>query len=88
MVLVCGSNCSQSECLELTDREASVFKMICGSEKPVSFTLLKRYSNLHQELVSRIIKRLVRHSVVKKTNSGYACDCRFTGDLAANADIS
>lgn len=88
MVLVCGSNCGQSDCLELTDREASVFKMICSSEKPISFSLLKRSSNLHQELVSRIIKRLIRHSVVRKTHSGYACDCRFTYELAANADIS
>lgn len=88
MALVCGSDCSHSDCVELTDREMSIFKLICDSEDSVSFSLLKRSSNLHQELVSRIIKRLVRHSVVKKTDSGYACGCRFTDELAANADIS
>ena len=79
MELVCGLDCARNDCVELTDREISVCRLICTSREPIPFSLLKRASNLHQELVSRIIKRLVTHHVVTKTASGYACDCRFAG---------
>jgi DNA-binding HxlR family transcriptional regulator len=72
MVLVCSSdNRDLGQCVELTDREFSVCNIICGSRGPVSFSQLKRYTELHQEILSRIVRRLVIHGVVKKEEGRY-----------------
>lgn len=76
MVQVCGSpSCAPGECVDLTEREFAVCAIICGSETPVSFTNLKQSSDLHQELVSRIVKRLQVHGLVRKVDGKYSGRC-------------
>ena len=72
MVLVCSSgNRDLEQCVELTDREFSVCNFICASRGPVSFSELKDSTELHQEILSRIVRRLVIHGVVKKEEGRY-----------------
>jgi len=72
MVLVCSSeNLDLGQCVELTDREFSVCSFICDSRGPVSFSQLKRSTDLHQEILSRIVRRLVIYGVVKKEEGRY-----------------
>jgi predicted transcriptional regulator len=71
LVLVCCSgSCERCQCIELTERESSVCSVICDSRQPVSFSELKRSTDFHQEILSRIIRRLMVHGVVKKLESG------------------
>jgi hypothetical protein len=72
MVLVCSSdNRDLGQCVELTDREFSVCNFICDSPAPVSFSQLRRSTELHQEILSRIVRRLVIHGVVAKEEGRY-----------------
>ena len=71
MVLVCCSgNRDRSQCVELTERESSVCRRICRSQEPVSFSQLRRSTRLHQEILSRICRRLVVHGLVRKVEDG------------------
>jgi DNA-binding HxlR family transcriptional regulator len=72
MVLVCRSgNRDLDQCVELTDREFSVYDFICASQEPMSFSQLMKSTTLHQEILSRIVQRLVVYGVVKKEEGGY-----------------
>ena len=72
MALVCRrDNRDLGQCVELTDREFSVCNLICDSQRPVSFSELKKSTELHQEILSRIVRRLVVHGVVKKEEGRY-----------------
>ncbi len=74
--MVCRSgDCVESDCVQLTERESSVCNVICSSEQPVSFGQLKDSTNLHQEILSRIIHRLVIHGVVRKADGRYKGEC-------------
>jgi DNA-binding HxlR family transcriptional regulator len=76
MQQVCAShNCDADECVELTSREFSVCDVICSSSQPVSFTQLKASTRLHQEIVSRIVRRLVIHGLVSKAGGKYTGNC-------------
>lgn len=44
---------------------------ICASTEPVAFSTLKRTLGYHQEVVSRILKRLVNHGAVEKVRGKY-----------------
>ena len=57
-------------CVELTEREYSVCHLICVRADPVSFTELRRTFDYHQEILSRILRRLTIHNVIEKTNDG------------------
>ncbi|MDG6915035.1 MAG: MarR family transcriptional regulator [Nitrososphaerota archaeon] len=73
---VCASpDCDPGECVELTEREFALCRIICSSDAPVSFTQLKQSTNLHQELVSRIVKRLQVHGLVSKVEGRYSGRC-------------
>ncbi|HYB76537.1 MAG TPA: helix-turn-helix domain-containing protein [Nitrososphaerales archaeon] len=58
----------------MTEREAAVCFAICSSE-PVTFSALKEKLGLHQEVVSRILRRLLNYGEIEKTKSGYSCRC-------------
>jgi DNA-binding HxlR family transcriptional regulator len=74
--LVCTSeNCDSNECVELTSRESSICDAICGSPEPISFTQLKESMDLHQEIVSRVVRRLTIHGLVRKVNGKYKGEC-------------
>ena len=77
MALVCLSDscADNADCVQLTDREFSVCKVICDSAGPVSFVKLKEATGLHQEIVSRILHRLMIHGLVEKTDGKYNCEC-------------
>jgi DNA-binding HxlR family transcriptional regulator len=78
MQCVCPTDkCSPDDRVELTERELSVCTMISTSSEPVAFTVLKRSSDLHQEILSRVVRRLVIHGLVQKVDGKYQgnCDC-------------
>jgi predicted transcriptional regulator len=75
--LVCGRGpCAKEDCVELTERESSVCKAICGAPQPVSFGELKASTSLHQEILSRVVRRLIIHGLVEKETDGrYKGEC-------------
>jgi len=76
MPLVCAAgNCDTSECVELTNRESLVCSIVCQSQEPVSFTRLKEATDFHQEVLSRIVRRLAVHGLVKKVDGKYLGEC-------------
>jgi len=44
---------------------------ICASEEPVRFSTVKETLGYHQEVVSRILKRLVNYGAVEKVRGRY-----------------
>jgi DNA-binding HxlR family transcriptional regulator len=66
----CSDDLDRSQCVELTEREYSVCDMICRAKEPISFSQLKRSTELHQEILSRIIRRLTVYGVVNKAENG------------------
>ena len=76
MEIVCSTrNCDSDECVELTSRELSVCNVICDSQEPISFTKVKESTNLHQEIVSRVVRRLAIHGLVTKVDGKYKGEC-------------
>jgi DNA-binding MarR family transcriptional regulator len=69
----CSEWCGDTDCIQLTEREALVCDFVCSHEV-VSFSVLRRATDLHQEVLSRIIKRLVRYGQIRKVGSGYSCN--------------
>jgi DNA-binding HxlR family transcriptional regulator len=45
--------------------------MICTSPQPLGFSTLKRASGFHQEVLSRILRRLVNYGAVRKAEGRY-----------------
>ena len=62
---------SSSECLQLTEREARVCVAVCNSPEPVTFSALKTTLGYHQEVVSRILRRLMNHGAIEKVKGRY-----------------
>ncbi len=76
MVTACPSEaCGRCDCVDLTERESMVCHFIRDSAEPVTFSELKRESSLHQELVSRIVHRLVKYGLAEKVEGGYRSLC-------------
>jgi len=44
---------------------------ICKSKEPVTFSALKNSLGYHQEVVSRILRRLVNHRAIEKVRGRY-----------------
>ena len=63
--------CDGPDCLQLTERETRVCMEICDSEDPVTFSALKTRLGYHQEVISRILKRLVNHGAIEKFRGKY-----------------
>ena len=63
--------CGEPDCLQLTEREAQVCIAVCTSAEPVAFSTLKRSLGFHQEVVSRILRRLVNHGAIEKVRGRY-----------------
>ena len=63
--------CASPDCLQLTEREAQVCMAICKSKEPVTFSALKNSLGYHQEVVSRILRRLVNHRAIEKVRGRY-----------------
>jgi len=63
--------CENPDCLQLTEREAAVCSTICLSDEPVAFSTIRRTLGYHQEVVSRILKRLLHHGAIEKVRGRY-----------------
>ena len=63
--------CDSPDCLQLTEREAQVCVTICSSAEPLGFSAVKSKLGYHQEVVSRILRRLVIYGVVEKFRGKY-----------------
>lgn len=61
----------ESDCLQLTEREASVCSAICASVEPIGFAAIRTKLGYHQEVMSRILRRLVRYGAVEKEGGRY-----------------
>jgi DNA-binding HxlR family transcriptional regulator len=77
MAIACCSpgGCANDDCVQLTDREASVCVAICTSSEPISFSQLRMAVDLHQEILSRIVRRLTIHGLVAKVGGRYQGNC-------------
>ena len=49
--------------------------IVCKSQDPVSFTQLKQTTGLHQEILSRIVRRLSVYGLVRKVDGKYEGEC-------------
>ena len=67
----CSAPCQNTDCLQLTERELRVCEAVCGSAEPLGFSAVKRSVGLHQELVSRILRRLTTHGAIEKVHGKY-----------------
>ena len=65
------SMCASPDCLQLTEREVRVCEAVCGSPEPVSFSTIKGTLGLHQEVVSRILRRLANYRAIEKVKGKY-----------------
>ena len=63
--------CESSDCLQLTEREALVCMTVCSSDEPISFSAIKSALGYHQEVVSRILKRLVNYQAIERFRGRY-----------------
>ena len=68
--------CGDPDCLQLTERESQVCISICGSPEPVAFSALKNKLGYHQEVMSRILRRLVNYGAVEKIRGKYRRACQ------------
>jgi len=70
-VTCCIAPCLSDDCLQLTKREMQVCEAVCTSPEPVGFSEVKRSVGLHQELVSRILRRLTTYGAIEKVQGKY-----------------
>ncbi|MDG6983540.1 MAG: hypothetical protein JRN28_03200 [Nitrososphaerota archaeon] len=63
--------CNSPGCLQLTERETQVCATICSSPEPVAFSAIKEAVGFHQEVVSRILRRLLNYRAVEKVEGKY-----------------
>jgi predicted transcriptional regulator len=65
------SLCNSPDCLQLTERENQVCETICASPEPVAFSTLREKLGYHQEVVSRILRRLLNYRAIEKVKGKY-----------------
>lgn len=44
---------------------------VCSSKEPVAFSIVKKSVGYHQEVVSRILRRLVNYGAIEKVRGKY-----------------
>ncbi len=71
MTSCCTTGSCGSDCLQLTDREAFVCSTICESGEPLSFSAIRGAAGYHQEVLTRILKRLLNYGEIEKTDGRY-----------------
>ena len=64
-------DCDSGDCLQLTPREEVVCSTVCESGAPLSFSTIKEWSGLHQEVLSRILHRLSVYGALEKVDGRY-----------------
>ncbi|MEM3267427.1 MAG: hypothetical protein QXR69_01915 [Conexivisphaerales archaeon] len=61
------------ECVDLTEREYLILKVVCAEKEGVSFSSIKRQTSFHQEVLSRALKRLLIYGVIERSEGRYLC---------------
>ena len=64
-------DCDSGDCLQLTPREEVICSTVCESGTPLSFSKIKERSGLHQEVLSRILRRLSVYGALEKVDGNY-----------------
>ena len=64
-------DCDSGDCLQLTPREEVVCGTVCESGALLSFSTIKERSGLHQEVLSRILRRLSVYGALEKVDGKY-----------------
>jgi len=67
----CPTQRADADCLQLTDRELLVCETVCRSPEPLGFSQVRRSVGLHQEILSRILKRLTIHGALERKEGKY-----------------
>lgn len=68
-------NCRHDWALNLNARDVKVCEIICNSGSPVGFNEIRRRTGIHQEVLSRILRRLVFSGNIEKVKSKYDRCC-------------
>ena len=74
-ILLNDKACESDGCLKLSEREMTVCQIVCSSNGPIAFGRLKETSQLHQEKLSRVLKRLAFYGCIYKVHSGWQSAC-------------
>ncbi|TLY05811.1 MAG: hypothetical protein E6K95_00935 [Thaumarchaeota archaeon] len=64
-------DCDSGDCLQLTPREEVICGTVCESGTPLSFSKIRERSGLHQEVLSRILRRLSVYGALEKVDGNY-----------------
>jgi len=64
-------DCDSGDCLQLTPREEVICTTVCESGTPLSFSKIRERSGLHQEVLSRILRRLSVYGALEKVDGNY-----------------
>ena len=71
--------CDDGPCIDwkqnLNHRDVVVCEIVCSSTKPLGFNEIKRLTGLHQEVLSRILRRLQISGNIGKVSSKYDRCC-------------
>jgi predicted transcriptional regulator len=68
----CGAGLAcNDDCLQLTERELEICGTVCSSGAPIGFSTIKKTVGYHQEIVSRILRRLVTYGVIERASGKY-----------------
>ena len=63
--------CVSPDCLQLTEREMSVCREVCTSSEPVAFSTIRGRLGYHQEVTSRILRRLTNYVAIERVEGKY-----------------
>lgn len=70
MSTCCSVTGKAEDCVDLTDREYKICTLVSNA-KGITFGQLKHVANIHQEVLSRILRRLRYYGLIDKTNGAY-----------------
>lgn len=69
------AGCSEGWKVGLNERDINVCQIVCYSKIPMGFNEIRRQTAIHQEILSRILKRLQFRGYIKKIQSKYYRCC-------------
>jgi len=64
--------------LQLSEREIRVCNIICKSDKPLGFNEISRMTELHQEVLSKILRRLLFSKDIERIDNKYGKCCSIS----------
>ncbi len=67
--------CSKDWKASLNERDINVCQIVCHSRTPMGFNEIRRQTAIHQEILSRILKRLQFRGYIEKIQAKYYRCC-------------